>query len=347
MTRGEKGGTKMRQKLLGGLLAFCMVLTMAGSVLGKAELELSLGHVWGPGSGQAVGLDKYSELVDKNSKGRIKVNVFHAAQLGSNRVEVEAVKMGSQDMMMESFVFFAPYSKTLRITEVPFAWKNREHILAWVASDSFKKAHEEVIRNGNQRFINMNTLWQRGPFRYLLAKRPVMSIDDLKGLKMRLWEEETIHAAWRGYGVSTVGMPWGDVYLGLRQGTIDSVTGPWDLLWASKHTEVAKYITLLKQFWQISCMSINEKKWQSISKEFQDVLVRSADEAGNYYNKITEDMVEETRRNVIDKHSAVIIEVNRQPFIDKMQKEILPKMEASGLFPKGIVDEVKRVTPKD
>jgi TRAP-type C4-dicarboxylate transport system substrate-binding protein len=337
----------MKQKLFGGLLAVCLVLAIGSPVFGKVELDLSLGHVWAPGSGQALALDKYAELVGKNSSGRIKVNVFHAAQLGSNKVQVEAVKMGSQDMMMESFVFFAPYAKAFRITEVPFAWKNREHILAWVASDSFKKAQDEVIKNGNQRFINMNLLWHRGPFRYLLAKRPVMSVDDLKGLKMRLWEEETIHAAWRGYGVSTVGMPWGDVYLGLRQGTIDSVTGPWDLLWASKHTEVAKYITLLKQFWQISCLSMNEKKWQSTSKEFQGILTKSADEAGQYYNKLTEDLVEETKRNVLDKHNAVIIEVNRQPFIDKMQKEILPKMEASGLFPPGIVDEVKKLAPKE
>jgi|WetSurMetagenome_2_1015567.scaffolds.fasta_scaffold46182_3 TRAP-type transport system periplasmic protein len=337
----------MKKKSYAGLVVICLVFAVAGSVFGKAELELSLGHVWSAESGQGLALDKFADLAGKNSSERIKVNVFHAAQLGSNRSQVEAVKMGSQDMIMESFVFFAPYAKALRITEVPFAWKNREHILAWVGSNSFKNVQEELIKNGNQRFINMNVLWQRGPFRYLLAKRPVMSIEDLKGLKMRLWEEETIHAAWRGFGVSSVGMPWGDVYLGLRQGTIDSVTGPWDLLWTSKHTEVAKYITILRQFWQISCLSINEQKWQKMSKEFQDILYKSADEAGVFYNKITTDMVEETKRNVLEKHNAIIIEINRQPFIDKMQKEILPNMEAAGLFPKGIVDEVRALTPKD
>lgn len=337
----------MKRKLFAGIISISLVLSVASTVFAKPELELSLGHVWSAESGQGLALDKFADLVGKKSSDKIKVNVFHAAQLGSNRSQVESVKMGSQDMIMESFVFFAPYAKALRITEVPFAWKNREHVLAWVGSDSFKKVQEELIKNGNQRFINMNLLWQRGPFRYLLSKRPVMSIEDLKGLKMRLWEEETIHAAWRGYGVSSVGMPWGDVYLGLRQGTIDSVTGPWDLLWTSKHTEVAKYITVLKQFWQISCLSINEQKWQKIPKEFQDILLKSADEAGFYYNKITEDMVDETKRNVLEKHNAVIIEINRQPFIDKMQNEILPKMEASGLFPKGLVDEVKALTPKE
>ena len=338
----------MRFQKLATLMIVSVVIGFSVSpALAKSEVELALGHVWQEGSGQAVALDRFAQIVDMNSNGRIKVNVFHAAQLGNNRAEVEAVSMGTQDMMMESLVFFAPYSKALRITEVPFVWKNPEHIVKWVESESFKRAHEEVIKNGHQRFINMNVLWRRGPFRWLLANRPVMKMEDIKGLKMRLWQEQTIHAAWRGYGAATVGMPWGDVYLGLRQGTIDSVTGPWDLLWATKFTEVAKYITVLKQFWQVGCLSINEKKWQSLPKEFQDILTKSADEAGEYYNKLTEELVEPTKRNVLDQHKAVIIEISRLPFIEKMHKEILPAMEKEGLFPPGLVEEVMALTPKD
>ncbi len=338
----------MKKRRITVLLAACfMVLLFAGQGMAKPEVELALGHVWQEGSGQALALDKFAEMVDKNSEGRIQVNVFHAAQLGNNRAEVEAVSMGTQDMMMESLVFFAPYSKALRITEVPFVWKSPEHIVKWVQSNSFKKAHEEVIKNGKQRFINMNVLWRRGPFRWMLSTKPIMEIKDVKGLKMRLWQEKTIHAAWRGYGAATVGMPWGDVYLGLRQGTIDAVTGPWDLLWATKFTEVAKYVTVLKQFWQVGCLSINEKKWQSLSKEFQGILTKSADGAGIYYNKLTEDLVEPTRVNILDKHKAVIIEISRLPFIEKMHKEILPKMEQDGLFPAGLVKEVMALTPQD
>ncbi len=329
------------------LIGLALVLSLTGPASVKAEVELALGHVWQEGSGQALALDKFAEIVDKNSGGRIKVNVFHAAQLGNNRAEVEAVSMGTQDMMMESLVFFAPYSKALRITEVPFVWKNPEHIVKWVESDSFKKAHQEVIENGKQRFINMNVLWRRGPFRWLLANRPIMKMEDIKGLKMRLWQEKTIHAAWRGYGAATVGMAWGDVYLSLRQGAIDAVTGPWDLLWATKFTEVAKYVTVLKQFWQVSCLSMNEKKWQGLSKEFQDILTKSADEAGVYYNKLTLDLVEPTRRNILDQHQAVIIEISRLPFIKKMHEEILPKMEKDGLFPPGLVAEIMALTPQD
>src|SRR5205823_1590503 len=116
-----------------------------------------------------------------------------------------------------------------------------------------------------------------------VSKRPVRNFDDLKGLKLRIAPIDTWRRSWTALGAQVVVLPWNDVYLGLKQGTVDAVTAPMNLVYAMKFTEVAKYIARTDEYWGVLTVVMNKKKFQSLTPQQQKALIDAAEQAGQEY----------------------------------------------------------------
>jgi TRAP-type C4-dicarboxylate transport system substrate-binding protein len=324
--------------ILLALLSFT-VRALAGEIVLKVGDDVSHKSV------QAQGLDLFAERLEARNVG-IKVEVFHARQLGKRDVQIQNVKLGIQDMIMGGFSSYEIFSQDLKIAETPFTFASRAHYEAWIRSDMFKKIHEEVIKNGNQRFVNLGVLWRRGPFRVMVCKFPVLSFEDLQRVKLRVWGTETIKRIWgkQGLGAIPVVLPFGDVYLGLRQGLVDAVTVPFDLVVPMKYGEVAKHIMDMRQFWQVVLLTINEQKWQSLTAVQQRAVLESADEGGKFFNETLEESVPKWKEE-LKAMGVTFHEIDRGPFVELMRKRH-EEWTKEGYWRPGLIDEINALRPQ-
>lgn len=319
-------------------IAVSAVLAAGTVSAAQSQVVLRMGDIVAPSSVQAEAADRFAKTVNSKNLG-IEIKIFHAGQLGTGPVQVQNVQLGVQEMFIGGLAFFGGFSDRLKIAETPFSFANREHFERWISSE--KSPVGDVIAAGNQRIINLGVPWRRGPFRVMMATRPVLNLDDLSTVKLRLWEAEVANRFWgsAGLGAIPVTIPFGDVYLGLRQGVVDAVTTPFDLITAMKFGEVAKHVMLLRQFPQILPMSINEDKWQSLNQAQQTALVEAADEAGAFFNEKVNASLEGWTKE-LEAMGVVFHEVDTSAFVERIAQRN-QEWQAEGYWPEGLISEIE------
>lgn len=321
-------------------------LVIAGLVFSPAvsmAKTLKIGHILAPKSNQNQALVKvFKPYIEEKSKGSLKIEVFPTEQLGHAPDQVEGVKMGTQDMFLGSQTWWEAHVKEIGVATIPFIFDDREHFHGWIDQVLEKELMPQLIEKANQRFINLGFKWHRGPFRVICSKKPIFTPEDIKGLRLRLWPARMIQKSWGGLGAKIHTIDFAEAYLALKQGVVEAITSPFDLVWPQKFTEVTKYVTELKQYPQLELIVINEKVWQGLTPKEQKILLDGANKAGQWYNEQARTRVEDTIENKLLKvHNAVYIKVNRQPFVDVFRNEVLPKLIADGLVKEGWVKKVE------
>lgn len=321
-------------------LTFLSLLFVPSSAL--LAKTLKIGHILAPGSNQNQALEKvFKPFVEKATNGSLTIEVFPNEQLGHAPDQVEGVKLGSQAMFLGSQTWFAAHIKQIGVATIPFLFDNREHFQKWMNQVLGDKLMPQLIEKANQRIINLQPPWQRGPFRVICAKKPIFSPEDIQGLKLRLWPAQMIQKSWAGLGADVRTIDFAEAYLALKQGVVEAITTPFDLIEPQKFAEVAPFITELRQYPQLELISINEKIWQGLTDAERKALVDGAAEAGKYYNEQSQTRVQETIQLLLNKNNAKYILVNRQPFVDAFRKKVVPQLIQDGLVEEKWVKEVQ------
>jgi TRAP-type C4-dicarboxylate transport system substrate-binding protein len=303
---------------------------------------LKIGHVLAPKSNQNQALvTVFKPYVEKATGGSLKINVFPAEQLGHGPDQVEGVKLGTQAMFLGSQTWFAAHIKQIGVATIPFLFDDRSHFQKWMNEVLGKKLMPELIQKANQRIINLQPPWERGPFRVICAKKPIFSPEDIKGLKLRLWPAQMIQKSWAGLGAKIHTIDFAEAYLALKQGVVEAITSPFDLVDPQKFAEVAPYITELRQYPQLELISINEKTWQGLSDKERKALLDGVVETGKWYNQQAKTRVEETIQLLLKKNDAKYLLVNRQPFVDSFRNQVVPNLIKGGLAKEEWIKEVE------
>lgn len=314
-------------------------LTLGAHATANAQQVLRLGSIVAPASVQAQAMDRFVESVKAKNVG-LDIKVFHASQLGGGPEQVRNIQTGVQDMFMDGMTFWGDYSDDMRIAETPFSFASREHFEKWVLSPSFDKIQKEIITKGNQRFINLGVPWRRGPFRVLIANVAAPTLADFAKLRVRTWQQESINRFYgpQGLGATTVVLPLGDVYVGMRQGVVDAVTLPFDLVQPMKFHEVGKHIMLWDEFWQVLPMSISERRWQALNDAQRKALTESIDDAGRWYNDQLAASVEKWKAE-LQAAGVTFHAVDRAPFVARIV-ERNRQWQKDGYWRAGLIDEI-------
>ncbi len=333
-----------KRNILTAIVALLAAAVLAAPGVAGAK-TLKIGHILAPGSNQNQALEKvFKPYVEDKSGGELEIKVFPNEQLGHAPDQVEGVKLGTQDMFLGSQTWFAAHVEEIGVATIPFIFDDRDHLHRWVDQVLGKELQEQLIQSANQRFINLENKWHRGPFRVICSKKPVYTPEDVKGLKLRLWPAKMIQKSWAGLGAEIHTIDFAEAYLALKQGVVEAITSPFDLVFPQKFSEVAFYITELKQFPQLELITINQNVWNDLSPQHQQILLDAAAAAGDWYNEQAQTRVEDIIENKLLKvHNAAYIRVNRQPFVDAFREEILPGLIKDDLAKKEWVDKVEKV----
>ena len=286
------------------------------------------------------GLRIFKQIVEERTNGELEINLHFQDELGAPQTSMENLGTGTLELYSGALSYYAALiPEELGVTTLMYFFQDNGHLQRYLKGDVFQKGHEKLINDFGIRFLSTEFLGDRGPYRVFVSTEPVTSVDDIKGIKMRLWPNDMAIRAWSHLGAVPTVMPWNDVYLALRQGVVKAVTSGVNGLHDSKLTEVAPYVVVLRQFPQTWPITISEQVWQSLSAEQQQILVDAANEATRYYGEISHSMAEENIESMVKTNGAVWTRIDTAPFAEEMQS-FYQSLIDEGVLKQEIYDEV-------
>jgi len=206
---------------------------------GIETLTLNLGHAYAVDSLQNRAADQLAERISELSDGAITINVFPSAQLGSWEEMQEGLEIGSVDIVIESLGSLERYTDLAAIEGLPFIYEDAEHFFeVWDGELS-----EEILTavREDSGFQLTGALYRGG--RQVNSVRPIESVDDLDGLKLRVPNQQTYIDTWQALGASPTPMALNEVFSAMEQGAIEGQENPIDVVRFSSFYEVAPYVT--------------------------------------------------------------------------------------------------------
>ncbi|MDA8235669.1 MAG: TRAP transporter substrate-binding protein [Clostridia bacterium] len=305
---------------------------------GQKSVTFKLGHVTQVSHPYHKAAEAFKAKVEKETNGRIKINIYPARQLGGDRDMLEQIQNGSLDMGFISSAVFSGFTPVLDGLQLPFLMQNYDVLGKAVKTDE-AKALLDALKNINVKGL---AFYDAGFRHFVTVENPVSSPQDLKGLKLRVVESPLMLDIFNTLGTSPTPMPYGEIYSALQTGVIDGLEMDLSAIWAEKHYEVAKNVSLSSHFSFPTVNIINMDKWNNLSKEDQEIMQKAAweviDENQAYIKQVDQECL-----NNIKKQNINVTEIkDLTPFIEAT-KPVYDKHTAKDPLVKQFVDKVQAI----
>ena len=300
-------------------------------------INLKLGTILSVNDPVHKGCEKFADLVSKRSNGKLTVTIYPAGQMGAAPAQIDAVKMGALDIFVEGVGWYETYTKDISVYALLGIYRDQAHLMKVLNGPIGKKTFSDLERDHGLKTIAYN--WYRPP-RQVVSKRPITTLGDLKGLKIRVPELKNWIAAWKGVGASPTPVAWAETYTALQQGIVDAMEGPIPLVFSAKFYEVCKYITLTDHLRHVTTVVINSKRFDSLPEDLQKIVAEAAVEAGEYQNILMTKAENDDLKAMEDSGCKVLQMANPERFMTRLD-ETNYALEDSGAWSKGLVDEIK------
>lgn len=302
--------------LLLSLVACGKSETSGGSESGEKEktVKLRLGHITGESDAWHLGALKFAELVKEKSNGTVEVEVYPSSTLGNDRDLIEGMQMGSVDFALVAGVlsnFYEPYG----ILELPYLFRDQEHLENVLYGEVGDKLREDLLAATQVRGLDF---WVRGP-RELTANKEVKTLNDLKGLKIRVPEIPASIAAWEAMGAAPTPMAFGEVYSSLQTGVIDAQENPFALIESNKIQEVQSHLMLTDHVYGYVMLAMSDLAYGKLSKDQQKAVEEAAKEATQYENELVAKNEEELLKKLKDA-GMTVVEPDKEAFSEAAKK---------------------------
>ena len=294
------------------LLAACAAGALLAAPVSARDFRSADIH---PADYPTVEAVKYmGKLLSERTGGKLGVKVYPNGALGNERDTIEQIKIGGLDMMR---VNVAPLNNVVPETMVvalPFIFRDTDHMHAVLDGP----IGDEILAAMESQGLIGLAFYDSGS-RSLYTKKPVSSLADLKGMKIRVQQSDLFVSMIEALGANPTPMPMGEVYTGLKTGIIDAAENNYPSYESSRHFEAAKYYTRTEHAMAPEVLVFSKVSWDRLSKDDQAAVRKAAKDSVPYMRKLWAER-EETSRAIVEKAGSQIGDVaNKQEFVDAMK----------------------------
>ena len=225
-----------------------------------------------------LGMEKFAEIVNAKSAGKIKVNVFPGGTLGNDQANVSALQGGTLEMVSMNSGILASQVKDFAVFDFPFMFANTKEADAVVDGPFGKKMHAKLEEKG----IVGLAYYELGFRNITNSKRAITKVEDLAGLKLRVIPNP-INVDWvKALDANPTPLPFPEVYAALEQKAIDGQENPLTVIAANKFFEVQKFVTLTNHQYNPQSVMISKKFWDTLSAAEKAMVQDAAQESAKY-----------------------------------------------------------------
>lgn len=306
----------------------------------EPELVVNFGQSNNPGEPHAMGGDYWQKIMKEESGGKIELIHYPSDQLGSKSDLIDQMLMGNPVIAPMNATNFADLGlPDFAIMMAPYLTNSWEEVEKLMASDVYKKLEKQLEEKGYKVLANN---WHYG-VRHTLTKKQVKHPSDLHGMRVRVPNSTSSILIMKSVGASATPLVMNEIYPALQQGTIDGLENPLTTILGGHWQEVAKYIILDGHTYDLNSMVCGMSFWNTLTKEQQDLLVKTAQEAGVYQNEQMEAQSAEARAK-LEKDGVIFTEADHDEWV-KAAESFYDAPEFKNWTP-GLRDEVKAALAK-
>lgn len=302
-------------------LSILITVTFCAGAQVKNPITLRIANINSIESGNGQMMKKFAELVEERTDGKVKFLLFPSGQLGGEIDNMEALMTGTLDMCIVGYSQMAAYVPEVMMVDLPYIWKSEEHLVKFWDSETgkdFIKRYEEAT---GTRALNFNGV---GAERHILANKPIRTLEDVKGLKIRVTQGYPHHYdAFLALGASPVYMAFPEVYTALQQNVIDAMENPLDDMYGAKFYEAAKYVSLTGHIQNSHGMLIGKSAREKITPETLEIMTIAAREAGEYKTEVVHRLVEEALVKM-EAAGVTFTEPDIESFAQRVRDQLMP-----------------------
>lgn len=260
------------------------------------------------------GVKAMATEVKEKTEGRICIEVFPSSQLGEEKDTIEQTQFGVIDMVRASFGSFNDIVPVTQLLSLPYLFRSEDHLHKVMDGP----IGEEIAEGFAERDLVVLAYYDGGARSFYNSQKPIASIDDLKGMKFRVMQNDVFVDMMAALGANATPMPYGEVYSAIQTGVIDGAENNYPSYDSSGHAEVAKYFTLDQHLMVPELVAISKVSWDKLSPEDQAILREAGRNSAEVQRKLWADQEKASEEKVVAAGAEVIKDIDKTPFIEAM-----------------------------
>lgn len=276
-------------------------------------------------------------LVEERSGGRHQIKVFHSRQLGEEKETLEQTRVGAIDLNRTNVALIGTMVPPMNVLAMPFLFRSIEHqqkVLDGPIGNEILASFEPYG------FVGL-AFYDSGARSIYNSVRPVHSMADLKGLRVRVQQSEQMSEMIRTLGAVPVELPYGQVLTGLSTGLIDGAENNWPSFVTTNHYKSAGYYTLTEHTMSPEVLVMSQKAWTSLPADDQKAFRETAQRSSRFMREKWRDLEERSRKQAEAAGVKIVTEIDRKPF-EAAMAGLYKKVQADPAMAR-LIEDIRRV----
>jgi tripartite ATP-independent transporter DctP family solute receptor len=238
-----------------------------------------------PGHPISLATQRFAEIVAAKSGGKIKAQELGGGAVGGEAQQLGAVQGGFQDITLPSATVMGGVIKEFTLLDIPFSFSKAEQVDALLAGPFGQALMAKLPEKG---LVGL-AFWETGFRNFTNSRKPIVNVDDLKGLKLRVIPNPMFVESFGALGANPVPMAFPELYGALESRAMDAQENPFSVVLTSKFFEVQKFLSVTNHVYTANPVVISKKVWDKLTPAEQKIVQDAAQEAGAYQRKLSRD----------------------------------------------------------
>ncbi len=299
--------------LVGGAVAavlFAIISAHSQQNAGDPHVRvLRLAHALDPAHPVHLGMERFGEEVNRLSGGRIRVDIFPSGQLGSETESTEQLQQGVLAMVKSSTASMENFVPEMAVFGLPFLFRDHDHF--WDVLNS--EIGQEFLESGVRLGLRGICYYDAGSRSFYTTNRPILSPDDLRGMKIRVLQSRMAMDMISQMGGSPTPISWGELYTALQQGMVDGAENNPPSFYSSRHFEVARHFSINEHTKVPDILLFSERIWQTLSPQEQAWIMEAAELSVVYQRQVWDEYSENAMQS-LRRHGVQVYYPEIEPF---------------------------------
>jgi tripartite ATP-independent transporter DctP family solute receptor len=287
------------------MVAVFMVLFLAMPAFGQQKYVLKFNHVLGQKEPYHQGFTNWAKAVEEKTKGGLKIEVYHSAQLGVEEDIIEQIRAGANIGQNTDSARMGNYVPGIACLNGPYFAENLAEVAKLTKAPTIMGFLDELANKYGLKILSFS--WVQG-YRHFFTNKPIRNPEDLKGLRIRtppapIWQESV-----RALGATPVALAFGEMYPALQSKVMDGVELVYNNIPAGRFYEVLKYVTESRHIMLVNYEVISSKWFNALPADYQKILVEECEKAGIETSKLIMDKLEKEVKADLIKRGMIVVD---------------------------------------
>lgn len=244
----------------------------------------------------SLGSDKFAELVEEKSNGKIIIETYHDGLIGDDREVIESAQRGSIAFAGSSTPNMTSFTNYFTAWDLPYIFENKEEVYKAIDGEPGDIIRREMENSGFKVIF-----FPDYGFRQIVNNQHAVEVpSDLEGMKVRTTNSRIEQADFEAFGAHPTPISWSEVFTSLQQGTVDGEGNSYSLLWDSKHQEVLTHATEVNYNYSSDIVVMNKEIFKDLTEEEQEIIMESGQEAMEWQRQVANEREAEAKQQFID-----------------------------------------------